>query len=192
VVHNNIFVGDNAIAFYLGGSASVYNNTMVDSFCFYAQVGSREVETMVEASIRDNIFYSLHERPPWNSSMEEAALWGVWWSRNVDTSRGAPDVWQSNVLWDIGYPEGMLCQWDYSASEVVCDSSYLSTFIAGRSIQADPIFAPDASQGSFALAPTSPAIDAGTGDPDVDGSRNDLGAFGGPDGDWYLEVPWLP
>jgi nitrous oxidase accessory protein NosD len=41
----------------------------------------------------------------------------------------------------------------------------------------------DAAAGDFHLAPTSPAIDAG--DPtrtDVDGSRGDLGAFGGPGG----------
>lgn len=54
----------------------------------------------------------------------------------------------------------------------------------------DPIFAPDSSIGSYALDPSSPAIDAGLGDPDPDGTPNDIGAFGGPDGDWWKEYPW--
>lgn len=45
--------------------------------------------------------------------------------------------------------------------------------------------------GSYALDPSSPAVDAGTGDPDPDRTPADLGAFGGPDGDWYRDVPWV-
>lgn len=44
--------------------------------------------------------------------------------------------------------------------------------------------------GSYGLDPTSLGVDAGSGDPDPDGSPADLGAFGGPDGDWYKEFPW--
>lgn len=53
-------------------------------------------------------------------------------------------------------------------------------------VRTDPLFR-DAATGDFRLADRSPCIDAG--DPadewrDPDGSRNDLGAFGGPGGDW--------
>ncbi|MBI5488816.1 MAG: hypothetical protein HY905_15885 [Deltaproteobacteria bacterium] len=57
---------------------------------------------------------------------------------------------------------------------------------AGVNLETDPRFIdPDA--GDYHLRPGSPCIDAGTPGhlaADVDGSRNDMGAFGGPQGDW--------
>lgn len=53
----------------------------------------------------------------------------------------------------------------------------------------DPGFAPGA-MGNFSLPASSPGVDAGAGPPDTDGSQADLGAFGGPAGDWWMEVPW--
>jgi hypothetical protein len=53
-------------------------------------------------------------------------------------------------------------------------------------LEANPEFALP-SVGDFTLAKSSPCIDAGDPDPgynDPDGSRNDMGAFGGPEGDW--------
>jgi hypothetical protein len=55
---------------------------------------------------------------------------------------------------------------------------------ATDTVRADPLFA-DAAARDFTLLPTSPAIDAG--DPartDPDGSRADLGAYGGPGAIW--------
>jgi len=60
------------------------------------------------------------------------------------------------------------------------------------SLSADPLFVDftydgDWSNDDLTLAPGSPATDAGNPLPlfdDVDGSRNDLGAWGGPLGDW--------
>ena len=49
-------------------------------------------------------------------------------------------------------------------------------------ITVDPLFT-DASGNDFTLQSTSPCIDAGNSDPiynDPDGSRNDMGAYGGP------------
>jgi len=56
--------------------------------------------------------------------------------------------------------------------------------------EADPRFAFDSEAGSFALSPDSPAVNAGSGEDDPDGSPADIGAFGGPDGNWFLEYPW--
>ncbi len=45
----------------------------------------------------------------------------------------------------------------------------------------------DVEAGDWTLGPGSPAIDAGPPDAlDPDGTRADLGAYGGPDGAW----PW--
>ena len=54
----------------------------------------------------------------------------------------------------------------------------------GEWVVADPLWA-DPSNGDFSLMAGSPAIDAGPADvADDDGSLADLGAFGGPGGDW--------
>ena len=63
-----------------------------------------------------------------------------------------------------------------------------SHFISGEgNLEEDPWFV-DPPSGDFTLDPGfSPCIDAGNplpGYDDTDGSRNDMGAFGGPDGDW--------
>jgi hypothetical protein len=74
--------------------------------------------------------------------------------------------------------------------EVYADTAIASAAMASASILTDPIFTFDPTKGSYALDPASPAVDAGEGDPDPDGSPADLGAFGGPEGDWWQEVPW--
>jgi diadenosine tetraphosphatase ApaH/serine/threonine PP2A family protein phosphatase len=54
----------------------------------------------------------------------------------------------------------------------------------GEGVVADPLWS-DPSNGDFRLGEGSPAIDAGPADvSDDDGSLADLGAFGGPGGDW--------
>ncbi|MFB0515177.1 MAG: right-handed parallel beta-helix repeat-containing protein [Candidatus Neomarinimicrobiota bacterium] len=58
--------------------------------------------------------------------------------------------------------------------------------VNSTNIADDPLFA-DPTMGDFNLQPGSPCIDAGNPDPDfndTDGSRNDMGAFGGPCGAW--------
>lgn len=54
----------------------------------------------------------------------------------------------------------------------------------------DPLLGARPGRGNFGLLAGSPAVDAGRGE-DADGSPADLGAFGGPDGDWWNEVDWL-
>ena len=53
-------------------------------------------------------------------------------------------------------------------------------------LTADPQFI-DPNLGDFTIRDSSPMIDAGNPDSahnDVDGSRNDMGAYGGPNGSW--------
>lgn len=58
------------------------------------------------------------------------------------------------------------------------------TIISSNNFNFDPLFA-DPENGDFSLLPESLAIDAGAPEIlDMDGSRSDLGAFGGPGGGW--------
>jgi hypothetical protein len=84
----------------------------------------------------------------------------------------------------------------FSYNDVYNSSSgaktYGGSFTAGtRDINEDPSFTDahcsSSSRPSFTLAGSSPAIDAGDPDAaynDADGSRNDMGAYGGPAGTW--------
>lgn len=65
-----------------------------------------------------------------------------------------------------------------------------SSLYDSTNITVDPALA-DIMFSDFSLLPGSPAIDAGDPDPafnDPDGTRNDMGAFGGPEGDWNTPV----
>jgi len=69
----------------------------------------------------------------------------------------------------------------WNAPEPVWDEGIT---LGDGNVEADPLFA---GGDDFQLGAGSTAIDAGDPDPtldDVDGTRNDLGAFGGPEGDW--------
>jgi hypothetical protein len=62
--------------------------------------------------------------------------------------------------------------------------------LEAESLLVDPIFAPDpGGMGSYTLDPTSPGVDAGRG-LDADGTPADLGAFGGDNSNWWMQVPW--
>lgn len=73
--------------------------------------------------------------------------------------------------------------WDNSAGQFETGGASTSN----TNLQEDPWFR-DAASGDFTLDPGfSPCVDAGdprVGYDDADGSPNDLGAFGGPQGDW--------
>jgi hypothetical protein len=98
-------------------------------------------------------------------------------------------LFSSNIVADNGGTLGIAVQVEPEYSDVWGhDQNYdPSTDPGTGSIEKPPRFA-DAANGDFALDPLlSPCVDAGDPDPawnDPDGTRNDMGAFGGPDGDW--------
>jgi len=102
------------------------------------------------ADIRNNIFYGLGEE-----------AWGIKCSESVAT---------------ISYTDF------YNVSEKYLTSD-LGVINQGEGVfQVDPLFV-NMAKGDYRLRLDSPCIDAGDPDPelvDVDGTRNDLGVFGGP------------
>ncbi len=189
---NNIFFnGGLQVTHCTYGDVEIENNTFVDldTFSIHHPLYNMSCTAMPDVLVRNNIFaridYDGTTRPP--------ALWTVTWAYpDHFVATADPDEWATNIVWDVERELGALCSFDDDLWDYTCDFSYLSTVISSGSILADPLFSPNTTQGSYALDPSSPAIDAGRGGMDVDGSVNDIGAFGGPEGDWYLEVPWMP
>jgi len=187
---NNIFTGGSmqlGLSEHDSALLKIENNTYAEISHFF--VGAAWSDSWCAESwpytvrIRGNIFSGL------------VAPYGLWSAFQVSDVLGLadlnPDSFEANVLWDVdgnyGSHELVTCYTAISTS----DTENVSAFMEAGSIIQDPLFVYDPGMGSYALDPASPAIDAGSGDPDPDGSPNDIGAFGGPDGDWYLEVPWV-
>jgi len=170
-----------------GGSGRIKmkNNTCVDldNMMLYFYIDD---SFMPKVDFTNNLLAGI-------SGFMDHALWYVHYLDWMDTfslESTYPESFTTNLIWDT--PENLYqCNYYEGAS-----SEYLTIFtdysdtLWDESLNADPVFVADALMGSYALAPSSPAVDAGTGDPDPDGSPNDIGCFGGPDGDWYRSYPW--
>jgi parallel beta-helix repeat protein len=104
----------------------------------------------------------------------------------VDTSDGHSVV-RNNVALENGWGfSGAYWDIDFNIAWNNPLNDYNQGFRGSNDMIMDPMFV-DAASGNFALQPSSPAVDAGDPDPtydDADGSRNDVGIFGGPHGDW--------
>jgi hypothetical protein len=131
---------------------------------------------------------------------EDYGLWNArYWDYSWDPLSACSDVqpdWESGLIFMESAKYSTLL--NRVCTQWFCEDDYYVEYdctadspVFLSSIRSDPLFAPDALHGSYALDPASPAVDAGVGDPDPDGSPNDMGSFGGPGGNWYLEVPWL-
>lgn len=103
-----------------------------------------------------------------------------------------PASWVANFVW----PEpGVLSECNIYRSNEYGDSAestfsqdlYENILIGSQFI--DPAFE-TGEAGSCMISANSPMHDAGVGELDLDGSINDPGAFGGPDGDWWRRFPW--
>jgi len=88
----------------------------------------------------------------------------------------------NNAGFGINGMESALASIDYNNVWGNAENSFESFSAAGNNISEDPQFV-NADSGEFHLQAGSPCIDTGDPDPifnDPDGSRNDMGAFGGP------------
>jgi len=186
---NNIFTGGSMelhLRDHDAASLTIENNTYADISKFMSSIGGSSTwcssSWPYSVRIRDNIFSGIDC---------QGSLWGGdQVSDNLGLADLNPDVFETNVLWDIdghyGENNVVTCHTAISTS----DTENVSAMMEAGSIIQDPLFSYDPGMGSYALDPASPAIDAGSGDPDPDGTPNDIGAFGGPEGDWWEDVPW--
>ena len=182
-MHNNIVIGpDSSLNLGNNGDIYLFNNTIADAVGLVLRVYIRnDEEIMPNVYIQDNIFSG--------AGRADYALWYVYWIEYSGPGDGYPSYFSNNILWNIEGSLGQLVECEDGGGCVTDDS--MSRWIAKGNIESDPMFEYTAEMGSYGLGAGSPAIDAGLGDSDANGTTNDIGAFGGPDGNWWQEVPWL-
>jgi hypothetical protein len=115
-------------------------------------------------SVTNNVFYNIDDLDPWGGRVFTG---DADFRNNIVVDCQAWDLHPMNASYNLFWDNGV----DYAP--VLSGTGTL--FVA-------PLFADPASL-DFSLLPGSPAIDAGDPNPaydDADGSRNDMGASGGP------------
>ncbi len=160
--------------------AEVYNNLVFDNVC---SITSGDVAALNGTTGSQWIFNnSFHNNT--NDASATAAYFLEACYTGVDL--------QSNIMSDNAGVQGL----DQYQSTVEYNDAYghdnnnfyysSGGTVRKTNIEQDPRFN-DESVGDFTLSSFSPCIDAGNpaaGYDDVDGTTNDMGAFGGPYGDW--------
>ena len=190
-IANNLFVGGGV---YIGfGPATVdgpgphiIQNTFADNDQVRLREYVYETFTPTELVLQNNIFSAFRV-----VDGGEHPLYYVLWDEPDPRYEVNPRA-SRNLLADDGVALAEVYDWIDEAGGWVLKaglSADAEAALLTDGVRADPEFAVGA-MGNYGLGSTSPAIDAGSGDPDPDGSPADLGAFGGPNGDWWMEVPW--
>ncbi len=120
-----------------------------------------------------------------NNTIADNDDYGIFQQTSTDPPLYFP-TFKNNIVTgahEVGiYTDSETCNLDYSLFDDNDIDAELCIWADGI-VEADPLFA-DANDGDFSLLPGSPAMDAGDPDPqynDADGTRNDMGAFGGPE-----------
>lgn len=151
---------DTGIACWNGSEAYIHNNVITNNV--YNGVSTGAGITLVNNTIHNNrIGFGDHSgyRPVvMNNIITGSSMFGI----SAPSSGNDPQL-SYNDVWGN-------------------DSNYHQCVPGPGDISADPMYA-DTGNGDYTLATGSPCIDSGNPDPqynDPDGSRNDIGAYGGP------------
>ena len=184
---NNLVVGGDVLFLISASTFVASQNTFADTSAlrFYDDIPDWDPPLpLATIAFTNNIFSQFRvidgtERP----------LWDVYWVQAGTTSADTTPQADNNLFYDSG---ASLAQVTSAIGDSTLDTTMTAdseAALLASAILADPEFSAGP-MGSYGLAVTSPAIDAGTGDPDPDGTPADLGAFGGPNANWWMEVPW--
>ncbi len=185
--HTNAIIRNNRIHNYKGS----YSSDISDTFIGIRVVGNAKAEIInnIIYDCYDNAFHGEESKVGLGIYVESTRgttiLGNALWNCYVD--RGVSGV-GNRLIW--APPSGVIVEnnsfWKLSSSQ---SSQYIGGGVIARdSVEGNPKFT-DKDNGDFTLASDSPCTDAGPPDPqynDRDGSRNDIGMFGGhnfiPDG----------
>jgi parallel beta-helix repeat protein len=166
ICNNRVEVNSTGIATWNGSNPYIHNNVIIDNT--YTGISVSSDPDVINNTIANN-----------NNGIYDSGGYQPVIMNNIVTGN-------SNI--------GMGCV----NSSVPTDFSYNDVWGNGQNyyncspgpgdISADPLYV-DEPNGDFHLQPTSPCIDSGNPAPqynDPDGSRNDMGAYGGPDAEFNL------
>ena len=187
-IANNLVVGGQfMVSIYepegVQPEAIVSNNTIVDLADFWLAMALSSTACSGSGAIPsfridDNIFSSI-------TPASRAIWYAVIFGSTLDLHLLSPTTFSTNILWDISGDVAEVSAFEScDGQNLDSDTTEVSSQLESYSILADPLFTVDAARGSYALDASSPAVDAGSGLPDADGTPNDIGAFGGPGGAW--------
>ncbi len=193
-----------------GGSLSFSHNVVRDNgYPATAGIGALMAVSDVDAVVNNNLFIDnetmLSSSGALKFSSNSASAWVYNNTIHGNSNNGSSNTYvieglyggtdiQNNIVADnTGYTYGYYV---YAGPNLEYNDSFGGAYsyhcsggcaVSSTNIQQDPRFE-DASAWDFTLDPGfSPCVDAGNplaGYDDPDGSRNDMGAFGGAEGDW--------
>ncbi len=202
MVRNNLFQANRGGASF--GSMVSFENSSNAQFENNVLIGNHSATTLgivmtVSYSaplIRNNLIINNFSETPVNSSIIltyggnpqfiNNVLYGNQTGgglRRLISIDGNTPIFLNNIVWN-NQADNVI--WTYQASPVVEYNDLQVAYPGAGNISQNPLFA-DTLTLDFHLSPGSPCIDSGSPDSlynDPDGSRNDMGAFGGPRGNW--------
>jgi hypothetical protein len=169
-IRNNVIIGDYATPYPIyhgiissvGSDAVVRNNVVVGNGATGYYVGDRD------PVIENNVFHGNPGK-------------GLFFLRDYGNPRLSGNIITENGGYGIDCYTGFSGVMRYNDVWGNAGGDYSDSCVAGEGdISRDPLFV-DAGRRHFSLSPLSPAVDAGdTSLLDTDGTRSDMGAYGGP------------
>jgi len=178
-ITNSVLEGNGTISLYMdnGGFASkltINGKGLGTGIKTYS--GDPELKNIVISNVKKVIEVNDSNLTLFNMTVSNATN-GITTTSNSGIAMMNSIFWDVNTLIDNNYST-LLIQY----SNIKNGNNYSEFGSGAGNISEDPLF-----DSNYKLLPSSPCIDAGNPSSaynDADGTRNDMGAFGGPNGNW--------